>query len=83
MTIELINPNPNTLIQILPPKSEFNVHSEYYLSTEFVAADNWDDDFRPTPAGQYYLKLMYGSIGYEGSWEGSISSNRIQICVGR
>ena len=82
MTIELINPNPNTLIQILPPQSRFNVDSKYYLSTEFAAADNWDDDFRSIPAGQYYLKLMYSSIGYQDSWKGSISSNRIEFCVG-
>ena len=80
MLITLYNPNPNTL-KVLPSKAKFNVLAEYYLSTKFASAGTFGGEFQPIPDGQYYLKFIYSSIGYDGSWKGDISSNRILICV--
>lgn len=70
------------LLQQIPPNSSFELLAEYRLPSEMVVYDgNQQLHTSALPAGQYLLKFVYIAGEYEGTWEGEISSNQIEICV--
>lgn len=70
------------LLQDLPPRSAFDVPIDFYFPFEIEEIDTQQQRIsHPTPLGVYYLQFVY--IGYKnsGAWEGSISSNQVEICI--
>ncbi len=81
MLIQVSNPNP-TQSHLLPKRSVFQVAINLRLPAEIASLDDQGHlQVQPIPAGQYLLKFVYIAYVQNDAWKGSISSNRITICI--
>jgi hypothetical protein len=83
MRVDAFNLN-SPLLHEVPARSVFEVSLEhYYFPTEFVQINaQGQGPNRQIPAGQYRLKFVFiGNSTHEPEWEGTISSNQVEICV--
>lgn len=75
--------NPNSpMLQPIFPNASFEFLAEYHLPGEMAEYnENHQLQNQALPVGQYLLKLIYFAFGFEDTWEGTIGSNQIEICV--
>lgn len=70
------------IFQEIYPQSSFSLRKNYYLPTEVGEEDERRQVYiRLLSPGQYLLRFAYTAIEHEGSWEGTVTSNQITICV--
>ncbi len=73
--------DPTDFIQI-SPHSSYSHLLEYSFPREVAYSNTEDTEFTATKPGTYFIRIMYiNSLGWSGSWAGSIDSNKIQLCI--